>query len=145
MVVDEASEEANVLFVAIHKVSPVVDLSQSDIVVRDDNKAPAAILGFRPDQISKICQRKVESSASPQDRKFRFLKPGWGSARGKGWRLNLLPLAIAIEARGLAGENLSPLPRLVDREVGDSFLPSVAGRPDVAVSLALSPPPISPQ
>ena len=54
-------------------------------------------------------------------------------------------LAIAIEARGLAGENLSPPPRLVDREVGGSFLSSVAGRPDVAVSLALSPPPILPR
>jgi hypothetical protein len=99
MVVDEASEEANVLFVAIHKVSPVVDLSQSDIVVRDDNKAPAAILGFRPDQISKICQRKVESSASPQDRKFRFLKPGWGSARGKGWRRPLLRTSSPLKPK----------------------------------------------
>jgi len=48
------------------------------------------------------------------------------------------------EALALAAENLSPPARLVDREVGDSFLPSVAGPPDVAVSLALSPPPISP-
>jgi hypothetical protein len=65
------------------------------------------------------------------------------SARGKGWRLNPLPLAIAIEALALAAENLSPPARSVDREDGRSFLSIVDGPPDAAVSLALSPPPIS--
>ncbi len=63
-----------------------------------------------PNLLASCCQRKVESSASPQDRKFRFLKQGWGSARGKGWCLNLLPLASAIEARGSQGRISHRLP-----------------------------------
>jgi VWFA-related protein len=39
--------EVNVFFVAAHKGSPVGGLSRNDISVRDDNKPPAAILGFR--------------------------------------------------------------------------------------------------
>jgi hypothetical protein len=54
-----------------------------------------------------------------------------------------LPLAIAIEALALAAENLSPPARSVDREDGRSFLSIFDGHPDAAVSLALSPPPIS--
>ena len=42
--------EVNVLFVAAHNGEPVADLSQNDIVVRDDGKAPKAILGFRNEQ-----------------------------------------------------------------------------------------------
>src|SRR6185437_2614139 len=46
-----------------------------------------------------VCQRKIESSASPQDRKFRFLKPGWGSARGKGWRRPLLRTSSPLKPK----------------------------------------------
>jgi hypothetical protein len=59
--------------------------------------------------------------------------------------LNPLPLAIAIEALALAAENLSPPARSVDREDGRSFLSIVDGHPDAAVSLAPSPPWISPE
>ena len=39
--------EVSVIFVAARKGKPVGDLSQNDISVRDDDKAPTAILGFR--------------------------------------------------------------------------------------------------
>jgi Ca-activated chloride channel homolog len=39
--------EVNVFFVAARKGKPVGGLSRNDISVRDDNKQPAAILGFR--------------------------------------------------------------------------------------------------
>ena len=45
---------------------------------------------------------------------------------------------------GCSQRRISPPARWADREVDGSFLLNVAGRPDVAVSLALSPPPISP-
>jgi len=47
------------------------------------------------------------------------------------------------EALALAAENLSPPARSVGREDGGSFLSIVDGHPDAAVSLALSPRPIS--
>jgi len=42
--------EVNVLFVAAQGRRFIGDLSRSDITVRDDNKAPAAILGFRTEK-----------------------------------------------------------------------------------------------
>ena len=42
--------EVNVLFVASQGGRFIEDLSRSDITVRDDNKAPAAILGFRTEK-----------------------------------------------------------------------------------------------
>src|SRR5205814_2625214 len=40
--------EVNVLFIAAHKGgASLSDLSRDDILVRDDNKPPAAVLGFR--------------------------------------------------------------------------------------------------
>src|SRR5215470_5545388 len=42
--------EVNVLFVASRGGRFVDNLSQDDVTVRDDNKAPAAILGFRTEK-----------------------------------------------------------------------------------------------
>ena len=42
--------EVNVLFMAARKGKPVSDLSQNDISIRDDNKPPAAIRGFRTER-----------------------------------------------------------------------------------------------
>ena len=42
--------EVNVLFVASQGRRFIEDLSRSDITVRDDNKAPAAIMGFRTEK-----------------------------------------------------------------------------------------------
>lgn len=42
--------EVSVIFMAARKGKAVADLSQSDISVRDDDKPPAAILGFRTEQ-----------------------------------------------------------------------------------------------
>ena len=50
MVNQEQVNEVNVLFVAAQGRRFIGDLSQSDITVRDDNKAPAAILGFRTEK-----------------------------------------------------------------------------------------------
>jgi hypothetical protein len=66
-----------------------------------------------------------------------------GEREGQGMAFESLALAIAIEALALAAENLSPPARSADREDGRSFLSIVDGLPDAAVSLALSPLPIS--
>lgn len=43
-------DEVNVLFWAAHHGKFIRDLSQNDVVVLDDKKPPAAILGFRAEQ-----------------------------------------------------------------------------------------------
>src|SRR5439155_23690782 len=42
--------EVNVLFIAARKGSPVEGLAQSDVSVLDDDKVPAAIIGFRTER-----------------------------------------------------------------------------------------------
>jgi Ca-activated chloride channel family protein len=64
--------EVNVLFVAVHKGKPVVDLSQNDIAVRDDNKVPAAILGFRNHQKLPLRVGVVIDTSSSVTSRFRF-------------------------------------------------------------------------
>lgn len=64
--------EVNVLFVALHKGKHVLDLTQKDITVEDDNKAPAAILGFRPQQELPLRVAMVIDTSSSVTSRFRF-------------------------------------------------------------------------
>jgi len=64
--------EVNVLFVAAHNGEPVADLSRNDIVVRDDGKAPKAILGFRNEQELPLRVGVVIDTSSSVTSRFRF-------------------------------------------------------------------------
>ena len=64
--------EVNVLFVAAHKGKPIGDLSQNDISVRDDNKPPTAILGFRTEQRLPLRVGVAIDTSSSVTSRFRF-------------------------------------------------------------------------
>jgi len=64
--------EVNVLFIAARKGSPVDGLGQSDISVRDDDKVPAAISGFRTErELPLRVGVAIDTSSSVRSR-FRF-------------------------------------------------------------------------
>ncbi len=64
--------EVNVLFVATHKGKAIGDLSREDIVVRDDDKPPVAILGFRTEpELPLRVGVAIDTSSSVLSR-FRF-------------------------------------------------------------------------
>jgi Ca-activated chloride channel family protein len=64
--------EVNVLFVALHSGQPVGDLSQSDLSVEDDNKPPAAVLGFRTERDLPLRVGLVIDTSSSLTSRFRF-------------------------------------------------------------------------
>jgi Ca-activated chloride channel family protein len=64
--------EVNVFFVATRRGKPVVDLSQKDIAVQDDNKAPAAILAFRTEQELPLRIGVAIDTSSSLTKRFRF-------------------------------------------------------------------------
>jgi Ca-activated chloride channel family protein len=64
--------EVNVLFIAAHKGKPVSDLSRDDISVRDDNKPPAALLGFRTEQELVLRVGVAIDTSSSLTSRFRF-------------------------------------------------------------------------
>jgi VWFA-related protein len=64
--------EVNVFFVATHRGKAVGDLSRNDIVVRDDDKPPMAILGFRTEpELPLRVGVAIDTSSSVLSR-FRF-------------------------------------------------------------------------
>ena len=64
--------EVNVLFIAAHKGKSVSDLSRDDISVRDDNKPPAALLGFRTEQELVLRVGVAIDTSSSLTSRFRF-------------------------------------------------------------------------
>jgi Ca-activated chloride channel family protein len=66
--------EVSVIFVAARKGKPVSDLSKNDISVRDDDKAPTAILGFRNEQALPLRVGVVIDTSSSLTSRFRFEK-----------------------------------------------------------------------
>ncbi|MGH9501436.1 MAG: VWA domain-containing protein [Terriglobales bacterium] len=64
--------EVNVLFVAARDGKAVGGLSQNDISVSDDNKRPAAILGFRTDQQLPLRVGMLIDTSSSVTSRFRF-------------------------------------------------------------------------
>src|SRR5437870_11275098 len=64
--------EVNVLFIAAHKGASLSALSRDDILVRDDNKPPAAMLGFRTEhELALRVGVAIDTSSSVTSR-FRF-------------------------------------------------------------------------
>ena len=66
--------EVSVIFVAARKGKPVSDLSKNDISVRDDDKAPTAILGFRNEQALPLRVGVAIDTSSSLTSRFRFEK-----------------------------------------------------------------------
>jgi Ca-activated chloride channel family protein len=64
--------EVSVIFVAVRKGKAVGDLSQNDISVRDDDKAPTAILGFRTEQALPLRVGVAIDTSSSVTSRFRF-------------------------------------------------------------------------
>ena len=64
--------EVSVIFVALHKGKAVGDLSQSDISVRDDNKAPTGILGFRTEPALPLRVGVAIDTSNSVTSRFRF-------------------------------------------------------------------------
>jgi Ca-activated chloride channel homolog len=64
--------EVNVLFVAARNGKPVADLSRDDINVRDDNKAPAAMLGFRTERDLPLRVGVLIDTSNSLTSRFRF-------------------------------------------------------------------------
>ena len=64
--------EVNVLFVAAKGSRFVGDLSRSDITVQDDNKAPAAILGFRTEKDLPLRVALLIDTSDSLTSRFRF-------------------------------------------------------------------------
>jgi VWFA-related protein len=64
--------EVNLLFLASHNGKAISDLSQKDILVEDDGKAPAAILGFRTERELPLRVGMVIDTSSSVTQRFRF-------------------------------------------------------------------------
>ena len=64
--------EVNVLFVAARKGKLIQDLTQNDITVRDDDKPPAAMLGFRTEMELPLRVGMVIDTSSSVTSRFRF-------------------------------------------------------------------------
>ena len=64
--------EVNVFFVAARNGKPVGDLSRDDISVRDDNKPPATILGFRTERDLPLRVGVAIDTSSSVTSRFRF-------------------------------------------------------------------------
>ena len=64
--------EVSVIFVAVRNGKAVVDLSQKDISVRDDDKAPTAILGFRTEQSLPLRVGVAIDTSNSLTSRFRF-------------------------------------------------------------------------
>jgi VWFA-related protein len=63
--------EVHVLFMATHDNKPV-ELNQTDVSVRDDNKEPAAIVGFRTEHELPMRVGMVIDTSSSVTSRFRF-------------------------------------------------------------------------
>ena len=64
--------EVSVIFVAVRKGKAVGDLSQNDISVRDDDKPPTAILGFRTEQALPLRVGVAIDTSNSVTSRFRF-------------------------------------------------------------------------
>ena len=64
--------EVNVLFVAMRHGQPVGDLAQSDLLVQDDSKPPAAVLGFRTERDLPLRVGLVIDTSNSLTQRFRF-------------------------------------------------------------------------
>jgi Ca-activated chloride channel homolog len=64
--------EVSVIFMAARKGKAVGDLSQSDISVRDDDKPPTAILGFRTEQALPLRVGVAIDTSNSVTSRFRF-------------------------------------------------------------------------
>ena len=64
--------EVSVIFVALQKGKAVGDLTQKDILVRDDNKRPTAILGFRTEQALPLRVGVAIDTSNSVTSRFRF-------------------------------------------------------------------------
>jgi len=64
--------EVNVLFIAARKGSPVEGLAQSDVSVLDDDKVPAAIIGFRTERELPLRVGVAIDTSSSVTSRFRF-------------------------------------------------------------------------
>jgi Ca-activated chloride channel family protein len=64
--------EVSVIFVAVRKGKAVGDLSQKDILVRDDGKTPTAILGFRTEQALPLRVGVAIDTSNSVTSRFRF-------------------------------------------------------------------------
>ena len=64
--------EVNVLFVATRKGKAVGDLSRNDISVRDDDKPPTAILGFRTELELPLRMGVAIDTSSSVTSRFQF-------------------------------------------------------------------------
>jgi Ca-activated chloride channel family protein len=64
--------EVSVIFVAVRKGKVVGGLAQNDISVRDDDKAPTAILGFRTEQALPLRVGVAIDTSSSVTSRFRF-------------------------------------------------------------------------
>ena len=68
--------EVNVLFVATRHGKFIRDLSQNDVVVLDDKKPPAAILGFRTEQELPLRVGLLIDTSESVNWRFRFEQKG---------------------------------------------------------------------
>jgi len=68
--------EVNVLFVATRRGKFIRDLSQNDVVVLDDKKPPAAILGFRTEQELPLRVGLVIDTSESLNSRFHFEQKG---------------------------------------------------------------------
>ena len=64
--------EVNLLFIAAHKGTSISDLSRDDISVLDDNKPPAAVLGFRTENELALRVGVAIDTSSSLSSRFRF-------------------------------------------------------------------------
>ena len=64
--------EVSVIFMAARKGKPAPDLSQNDITVRDDDKPPTAILGFRTEQSLPLRVGVAIDTSNSVTSRFRF-------------------------------------------------------------------------
>jgi Ca-activated chloride channel homolog len=64
--------EVHVLFLAMHNRKLITNLSQADISVQDDGKAPAAIVAFRTERELPLRVAMVIDSSSSVTSRFRF-------------------------------------------------------------------------
>lgn len=110
--------EVNVLFVATHHGKFIGDLSQNDVVVLDDKKPPAAILGFRAEQGLPLRVGLVIDTSESLNSRFHFEQKGASSFLHQAVRRDAdQAFVLGFSDKTLLAQDFSNDPELLSRGV----------------------------
>jgi Ca-activated chloride channel family protein len=110
--------EVNVLFVAMRHGKFIGDLSQNDVVVLDDQKPPAVILGFRTEQGLPLRVGLVIDTSESLNSRFHFEQKGAGAFLHQAVRRDTdQAFVLGFSDKPLLAQDFSNDPELLSRGV----------------------------